>query len=119
MNINLLQAIKDQIASDKRTKAVRLSEACTMGIEFSEDLEGILSDASAEQLVAICSIINDLHNRVEEILENYSFKSLSEKLRLAREELAEILSFTEEENAKLRPQELESIREVLKNTRVP
>lgn len=46
-----------------------------------------------------------------------AFVSLVRKYKLLQEELAEILSFTEEEKCMLRKQELQSIREVLANSR--
>lgn len=45
-------------------------------------------------------------------------EALRDQIKVLREELQEIVSFTEEEGCALREQELESIRKVLSETRI-
>lgn len=59
--------IKEQMRRDKQTGTCGICEAGVMEIQFGEDRRFLPDEVQAE-LIAICSIMNDLAEKVSEIL---------------------------------------------------
>lgn len=65
--------VKIQTQWDKRTGTVSISEACWGPCpEFTEIMEATLSESAQDEIIAICSIVNLLHERIEKLLKGDS-----------------------------------------------